>query len=231
LGDWQAAAEAAEDRRQLAQTLGDAKNLNAALGLQAVLAEEDGDLARAEELYQESIAISRGQGERGRPERHAGDYAEFLLRQGRNQEAAYLVEECLTAARRRGDQFLVGRFTADSGWLALGDGRPAEALGLFSEGLKILHSFNERYATLYILALLAETYAALGDKEKGARLLGVADANVEATELRPWREGVRRREATVVDLQTTLGEERYAALHAEGAAMTFEDGVDYALAT
>ena len=229
LGDWVGAAEAAEERRQLAEALGDAKNLNAALGLQAVLAEEGGDLARAEELYQTIIATSRAQGERGRPERYAGDYAEFLLRQGRYHEAAYVFTECLAAARMRGDQFLVGRYTADSGWLALFDGRPAEALGLFSEGLKILHAFNERYATLYILALLAETFAALGDKEKGARLLGVTDTHVEATELLLWKEGIRRREATAVELRTTLGEERYAALHAEGAAMTFDEGVDYAL--
>ncbi len=229
MGDWEAAAEAAEERLKLAQALDDAKNLNAALGLQAVLAEEGGDLARAEELYETSIAISRAQGERGRPERYGGDYAEFLLRQARYHEAAYVFEECLTAARRRGDQFLVGRYTADTGGLALVDGRPAEALGLFSEGLKILHAFNERYYTLYIFPLLAETFAALGDKEKGARLLGVADAHVEATELLLWREGIRRREATVAELRTTLGEERYAALHAEGAAMTFDEAVDYAL--
>ena len=42
MGDWEAAAEAAKERLQLAQALDDPKNLNAALGLQAVLAEEGG---------------------------------------------------------------------------------------------------------------------------------------------------------------------------------------------
>jgi predicted ATPase len=229
MGDWEGAAAAAEERLQLAQALDDAKNLNAALGLQAVLAEENGDLARAEELYETSIAISRAQDERGRPERYGGDYAEFLLRQGRYHEAADMFEECLNTARKRGDQFLVGRYTADTGGLALVDGRPEEALGLFSEGLKILHAFNERYYTLYIFPLLAETFAALGDCEKGARLLGVADAHVEATELLLWKEGIRRREATVAELRAMLGEERYTALHAEGAAMSFDEAVEYAV--
>jgi predicted ATPase len=229
MGDWGAAAEAAEERLRLARALDDATNLTAALVLQAVLAEEGGDPARAEELYKTSIAISRSQGERGRPERREGDYAEFLLRQGRYDEAANVFEDCLTAARRRGDQFLVGRYTADTGGLALVDGRPAEALGLFSEGLKILHGFNERYYTLYIFPLLAETFAALGDNEKGARLLGIADVHVEATELLLWREGIRRRDATIAKIRTTLGEEQYAALHAEGAAMKFDEAVEYAL--
>src|SRR5262249_8009492 len=98
VGDWGAAARGGDERLRVAQALDDAKNLNAALGLQAVLAEEGGDLALAEELHERSIAISRAQGERGRPERYEGDYAEFLLRQGRYHEAAAVFEKCLAAA-------------------------------------------------------------------------------------------------------------------------------------
>ena len=60
--------------------LHDPKNLSGGLGLLAVLADERGDIARAEQLHAECIAISEAQGPAGRPERHRGNYAEFLLR-------------------------------------------------------------------------------------------------------------------------------------------------------
>jgi predicted ATPase len=229
MGDWEHAAAAAEERLRLAQALGDEKNVSAALGLQAVLAEEDGDLERAEQLHEERIAIGRAQGEAGRPERQGGDYAEFLLRQGRHGEAAPLFAECLAAARARADTFLVGRFTANVGALTLFEGRPAEALRLLSEGVRILIGFGERYGTVYCLPLLAEAYAALGAPEKGARLVGAADAEVGETRLALVATGVRHREATVAELCAALGDVRFAELYAEGAAMSFEEAVEYAL--
>jgi predicted ATPase len=229
MGDRVGAAAAAEERLRLAQALGDAKNLSAALGLQAVLAEGREDLALAEELHQASIATSRALGAAGRPERHVGDFAEFLVRHGRYGEAKYLLKECLTTARQRGDTFLVGRSTAVIGALTLIEGRPADALPLLSEGMQVLYGFRERYGTLYCLALLAETFAALGGAETGARLVGAADAQIEETGLALLGILVRRRDATVTDLRAALGDARFATLHAEGAAMSFDEAVEYAL--
>jgi predicted ATPase len=229
MGDREGAAAAAEERLQLSRALGDAKNLSGALGLQAVLAEEGGDLERAEELLKACIEISEAQGDPGRPERHRGDYAEFLLRQGRYDEAADLFEECLAAARERGDTFLVGRFTADVGAMTLIEGRPVDALPLLSEGVRVLYGFGERYGTVYCLPLLAEAFAALGAREKGARLVGAADAQLEESGLALWAEGVRRREGIVADLRAALGEARFGALWAEGAEMSFDEAVEYAL--
>jgi len=229
LGDREGAAAAAEHRRSLAEALGDAKNLSGALGLQAVLAEENGDLARAEELHESNITLSRAQGAAGRPERTAGDYAEFLLRQGRYGEAAYLFEECLAAARDRKDTFLLGRFTADLGALALIEGRPTDALELLEEGVTLLYGLGERYGTLYCLPLLAEAFAALGATDEAARLVGAADAQLEETGLALWAEGVRRRKQTIADLRSVLGQERLAELRAEGCVMTFDEAVEYAL--
>ncbi|HVH51454.1 MAG TPA: adenylate/guanylate cyclase domain-containing protein [Gaiellaceae bacterium] len=228
MGDGEGAAAAAEERLELARAANDAKNLTGALGLQAVLAEERGELERAERLHEECIAISRADGRR--PERQAGDYAEFLLRQRRHAEAAELFEDCLSAARQHHDTFLVGRYTADIGALEMMEGRPAEALPRLSEGVRILYGLGERYGTVYCLPLLAEAYAALGDSERGAKLLGAADSQLEVTGLALWAEGARRRELTVAVLRDALGQERYAELWAEGAAMSFDEAVDCGLA-
>jgi tetratricopeptide (TPR) repeat protein len=228
MGDREGAEAAAEERLELAREANDARNLSGALGLQAVLAEERGELERAEQLHSECIAISRADGRR--PERQAGDYAEFLLRQGRYSEASELFEECLAAARDHGDAFLVGRFTADIGALTLIEGRPGDALPLLSEGVRLLYGFGERYGTVYCLPLLAEAYTALGQSERGARLVGAADTQLEETGLTLWAEGVRRRKLAVAGLRAALGEERYTELRAEGAAMSFDAAVEYALA-
>ena len=124
MGDREAAAVAADGRLALARELGDAKNESGALGLQAVLAEERGDLAQAEEILKTRVAISRTQGEEGRPERRGTEYAEFLLRQGRFGDASGLLGEGLASARARGDTFLVGRCTGGAR-LARADRRPA----------------------------------------------------------------------------------------------------------
>jgi tetratricopeptide (TPR) repeat protein len=229
MGDWPGAAAAAEERLRLSRALSDAKNLSGALGLQAVLAEQDGDLLRAERLLKTRITISRDQGETGRPERQKGDYAEFLLRQGRYDEAAALFDECLAAARERGDKFLVGRFTAVVGGLALIESRPEDALRLLSEGVRILHGFGERFYTVWCISALAEAFARLGAGEDGVRLLGAGDAQLEQSGLALWEEGARRREVTVAELRAALGEARFAALWAEGAAMSFDEAVEFAL--
>jgi predicted ATPase len=229
MGDREGAAVAADERLRLAQALGDAKNVSAALGLQAMLADEDGDLERAESLYKERIAIGREQGVAGRPERQSGDYAEFLLRQGRYGEAAAMFEECLPAARERRDTFLLGRFTADVGLLALIEGRPEESLRLISEAVRILYGFVERYYTVWCLPLLAEALAALGAADRGARLVGAADVQLEESGLALWAVGMLRREAAVANLRASLGEARFAALYAEGAAMSFDEAIEYAL--
>jgi predicted ATPase len=229
MGDWKGAAAGAEERLDLARELGDAKNLSGALGLQAVLAEERGDLLRAEQLLQDRIGISRDQREAGRPERQQGDYAEFLLRQGRYEEAANLFEECLATARKRGDMFLVGRFTAVVGGLALVEGRTEDAVRLLSDGVRILSGFGERFYTVWCMAALAEAFADLGAREKGVRLLGAGDAQLEQSGLALWAEGARRREVAVTGLRAALGEASFAALWAEGAAMSFNEAVEYAL--
>jgi predicted ATPase/class 3 adenylate cyclase len=233
MGDREGALRAAEERLELARTLDDPKNLSGALGLLAVLADERGDPEEAEKLHLQCISISLAQGGAGRPERHRGNYAEFLLRQQRYDEAAELLHECLAAARERGDAFLVGRYTADLGTRELLQGRPASALPLLGEGVRMLHDLGDRWVTVYCLPLLADTFAALGADAKGARLVGAAETLLKTTELALWSDagpvGVRRFEQTIAVLRAALGDETFAALRAEGAAMSVDEAVEYAL--
>jgi tetratricopeptide (TPR) repeat protein len=229
MGDREAAAHAAEERLALARELEDAKSESGALGLQAVLAEERGDLARAEEILATRLELSRARGDAGRPERRGTEYAEFLLRQGRHGEAGGLLEECLAGARARGDTFLVGRCTAELGWLALIEGRHAEALAHLTEGVRLLAGLGERYGTVFCIPLIAEVLAERGSAEKSARLVGASVAQLEESELALWAVGVRRREASIAKLREALGEARFAELYAEGEAMSFDEVVEYAL--
>lgn len=233
MGDREGASRAAEERVQLARALDDPKNLSGALGLLAILADERGDPEQAEKLHEECISISLAQGGAGRPERHRGNYAEFLLRQRRYEEAAVLLHDCLATAGERGDAFLVGRYTADLGARELLQGRAASALPLLGEGVRMLHGLGDRWVTVYCLPLLAAAFAALRAHEKGARLVGAAETLLKTTEVALWADagpvGVHRFEQTVAALRKALGDELFAALRAEGAAMSVDVAVEYAL--
>jgi hypothetical protein len=141
-----------------------------------------------------------------------------------------MLEECRAAAGTRGDTFLVGRYTSDLGALALLDGRAADALPLLAEGVRVLHELGERYGTLYCLPLLAESLSAVGSHEAGARLVGATETLLETIELALWSEGVRRLEGTIASLRDALGDARFEAVRIEGAALSFDDAIDYALA-
>ena len=77
--------------------------------------------------------------------------------------------------------------------------------------------------------MIAEILADLGEAEKSARLVAATIAQLEKSGLELWAVGVRRREATLGNLRVSLGEARLAALYAEGAAMSFDEVVEYAL--
>jgi hypothetical protein len=124
---------------------------------------------------------------------------------------------------------LTGRCLGNLGWLALIEDRPAEALEFLAEGVRLLAGLGERYGTVFCIPLIAEILADLGEAEKSLRLVAATIAQLEKSGLELWAVGVRRREATLANLRVSLGEARFAAVYAEGAGMSFDEVVEYAL--
>ena len=96
-----------------------------------------------------------------------------------------------------------------------------------SEGMRLLYGFGERYGTSVLPCRFSpRRFAALGAAETGRPARGGGGRQLEETGLAlsgvehpPPR---RHRSRTCVP---TLGEARFAALHAEGGQMSFEEAV------
>ena len=230
MGDREAAAVAAEERLTTARELGDAKNESGALGLQAVLAEERGDLERAEEILKTRVAISRTQGEAGRPERRGIEYAEFLLRQGRHGDASDLLGECLASARARGDTFS-GRTLPGQSRLARPDRRPADGGARAPRG-RSEAPCRPRRALRHRLLHPADRRdpgrsRRSGEERRGSWLRRSRSSRRAVSSCGRWAYDAARQ--TLANLRVSLGEARFAAVYAEGAAMSFDEVVEYAL--
>jgi hypothetical protein len=97
------------------------------------------------------------------------------------------------------------------------------------EGLTLNREVGNRGACVEDLECLAWVVRARGNPARCARLLGAAIALRDrvGTPIPPIRRSEHEREVEAV--RTLLGEEAFAAALAEGRAMTFEQGIAYAL--
>jgi hypothetical protein len=100
---------------------------------------------------------------------------------------------------------------------------------LFNEALIVSNELQDHWIMLRSLAGLAGTSSLLADCERAARLFGAVAAVREANgtpEMPVWRDMYDRDLAAV---QETLGESWFAAVWAEGRAMSLEQAIAYAL--
>jgi hypothetical protein len=127
-----------------------------------------------------------------------------------------------------GDQDLMARASTNLGFttLLLDDVRGARPL--LRDGLGAARELGMVEGFVYGFVGLGAAYAR-EDPARAARLLGRADELCEerAHNLEPLE--ARVRDETKAALRASLGKDAYAALHAEGRALTLEDALTLAL--
>jgi predicted ATPase/transcriptional regulator with XRE-family HTH domain len=117
----------------------------------------------------------------------------------------------------------------DLGETAVGLGRPEEAVRWLAQGLAASRMLGEQPFTAWCLASLGSA-AALGEEaERAARLWGAAERLRSALGCRPAPAARATYERAVAAARAQLGEEAFAAVWAEGRAMTLEQAIAYAL--
>jgi tetratricopeptide (TPR) repeat protein len=142
--------------------------------------------------------------------------------------AVTALEEHISIAR--GTDYMLARSFALLAQLQAGRGDLAAALEALREGLESARLNSDRPATAVCLARGAVIMAALGERETAAVFLGSLTSSVVAR-----RGGVSPNEIPdynefVTALRSELGEDRYAAATARGAAMTYDQASAFALA-
>lgn len=224
-GDLPAATALSDESLELARATGDDALVGQTLIIRQLVLVDDDDAF--EEAAGAAIALGRATGDTVVLGAALTNLADLALRRGRFEQALELLEEALVVVRQRGDPFnesgvLIGRASAslELGAVDAADADFRAALAL----ARPLGASEQRLAAVEGLAAVAERR---GERELGARLLGVAEALEAAHDLDANSRGFEacRRARVARALESALGTARFAAARAEGARLAPEDAL------
>jgi predicted ATPase/DNA-binding SARP family transcriptional activator len=141
--------------------------------------------------------------------------------------------------RKAGNPFGLGYQCVELAWADRRLGDFASMRSLYAEGIRAFQQMGHAKGIITALAdIVGGEYAALGasdkmDAEWAARVLGAGDRHARLRDLDPSAYPYARLASNDPDLvpglHATLGEQAFARACAEGAAMTIEEAVEYAL--
>jgi tetratricopeptide (TPR) repeat protein len=230
---WAGRYELAEDRFREARTLAaagrDANLVALALAGSARVALND-DVDAAVRLLREAIEVTEGTtGSDGRSSAmHVLGVA--LQMSGDLDGARGVMSQRIEIGRETGDEFLIWVESANLSMVERQLGNLAEAEALSRDALRIVSDRGDQLAIPWVLNGLAAVTAAKGDHEQAATLLGMAEAMIERAG-GEWPPDEREQyEGTLAVLSAALTPAALAQARDEGASMTVEQGVAYALA-
>ena len=215
---------------EVARAVSDRSAEASALAQLARVALRDHDLAAARRRGEESAAIWRELGDEfglsGAV--HVIAYASYV--EGDDERARALFEESLELRRRLGDRDMVAGELTNLCSVETRAGNLDRAQELGEESLRIAREVGSSYLLPYCVANLGGLAVARGDAERGARLMGAAEAMFDAA-------GLAIDPGTAIELERHLERARrdlgdaFDATWSEGRAMPAERAIEYALGT
>jgi tetratricopeptide (TPR) repeat protein len=148
---------------------------------------------------------------------------------GELERAKGVYEECLALSREIGDRRREDMILHNLGFIAQHGGDYERAQAFFREGLALARDLEFDFMIPCCLAGLAGPVGARGQPERGARLIGAAEALFEAMGAGPQPGDRPEYERNVAAVRAQLGEAAFEAAQSEGRAMTAEQAIAYAL--
>ena len=215
---------------ELAREIGDKLVQSGALNILAEIAAAEGDHAAANELYEESLALRRGLGDKRLIANSVLTLGRAELTRGEDDRATLLLQEGLALARELRDTWSLSVAEINLGRVSLRNGDLAEAGRLFGDALAIAKDRGDKRAAAECLQGLGAFAAAQGeDAALAARLLGAAEALLEAIDATPSPLEAEIAERTTAALKAALGDERLGAETVAGRAWAPDEAVEAAL--
>jgi predicted ATPase len=152
---------------------------------------------------------------------------EMFRTRGDYEKAKAVYEECLSLAREIGDLLRQSMMYQNLGYVAIHEGDSERAKTLCSQGIQMAIQIKSDSQLASTIMVMAGVYISKSPAEKGARLIGAAEAMLEST-------GVVLQPADKIeivqyksDLRELLGETAYEEAYQEGRQMN----ADVAIAT
>jgi predicted ATPase/DNA-binding CsgD family transcriptional regulator len=224
-------AKLGEESLRLNRQAGDVQGIAWSLLNLGMASDDSGDYEQAEEFYAEGLSLARESDSAYECFHFFLSWGWSSLVQGDLQQATRLTEEALELARERGRGFegLLPRAIENVGWAALLGGEPQRAKDRFEKSLTLAKELGDRATIFFSLEGLACVAGANREALRAARILGAAEALMEATGF-----GFAPQESAMVEpyrarARSRLGEAGWDEALAEGRMMSMEAAIDYVL--
>lgn len=199
------------------------------LGYLAIYAE--GDYARGENLWEESLALAREAEDMDQTGLMLSNLGYPAVLRGDYERARKRCEEALAVAHELGDADVGFALNAhvNLGLAALGLGDNERAMKSFREALLLGQKIGMVPQVIETLEGMASLMATLGEATRVARLWGAAEAARETTgiSLSPGERTLH--EPYLASARSRLGEAAWEEALAEGRAMSLDQAAEYAL--
>jgi len=174
-GEYEPAAELAEQALDLFRELGDKREVALTLDMLSAPVGIMGDQVRARALVDESLALCRELGDRELSLYPLTKVALDEWLRGDRELAVALTEETIELAREVGDAWWTGGQLFNLADMLWELGQLPRAAGLAREALALSHELGSSFHMIYALALLAVLAAADGDPKRAGRLWAAAE--------------------------------------------------------
>ncbi|CAN5695057.1 LuxR family transcriptional regulator [soil metagenome] len=184
-----------------------------------------GEYARAEELYEEILILSREMGDAPTLLDCLIKLGYVFLVQGNHREATALGEEAVTLSRERGYTASLARALNCLGWASLLSGDLEQATGLHKESLALYEALAEKAIAAESLEGLACSAGARGEARQSAILFGAAEAT--GYQRTPAERALR--EPYLVAARSSTDSATWEAAFTEGRSTTIEKAISQAL--
>jgi tetratricopeptide (TPR) repeat protein len=229
LGDATTARLRAEEALALHRTLGDAWGTAESEFLLGLAVADEGNFARAQELFDESVRRFRELGDEHYTLVSTRMLAWTSYSLGERERGRALHEDNLHRARALGNEHIEASTLGALAMIALDEGRVEDAVAMLKERHRIHRNLGDPHGIAKDLCRVARVLAVEGRAATAARLLSSSEAlheEIGAT-LRPWL--ARMNEETLTTIRSQLDEAAVAEAWEQGQALTVEEAVALAL--
>jgi tetratricopeptide (TPR) repeat protein len=223
LGDLTTARRLVDEALALYRELDDEDGVARCLNTLGTIAHTSGDVEAATALYRQAIALFDDERLAIVPRRNL---AEVALHRGDLAERRRLCEDVLADARAWQNDRAVGGVLTELAWVAAVEGRYDDAARLAAEALEFHFRIGAIGEVTECVLIAALVQASRGYLDDAARLVGAATTQRVQ---RGWQAVPEAMYTPPFEaLERELGEERHAAVCADGAALSFDVAVELA---
>jgi predicted ATPase/DNA-binding winged helix-turn-helix (wHTH) protein len=187
------------------------------------------DYVRAQSMCREALDLVRRTGEQQALAHVLNSKGELARLHGDVDLAATTYQAALEATRAGGDRGTESVILANLAYLARHRGAYEDARSLGRQSLRMCWALGLRMIAAWGVSDLAAAELGLGAQDRAARLVGASDAALESLGVARGVGDQPEHDEVLHKLERVLGSDRLAEYRAEGAAMTLEECVRYAL--